>query len=429
MRQMPLFPPPVDPVTGKRCKNHGQQKYVVVSIIGEIALLRRWWSSPSSGSFAPLDDLIDAEHETVTVGVREMLAKLNNGHRGFAEVASNLLRTAQIRVSGEQVRLLIEADGRRVLRQQKDGTLTPVFQASDCKIPADAVADPTAPPRTLAGALGAKPVTRIYVGTDGVMVPVIKEDEKVLRRKKVLQKRQKSGKKCRPLRPRKAGWTGNYREFKVVEFHDETGKFTHQILTADKRTATGIHIRRHALRLNFAQADERICNVDGANWIPTQLEANATSLKLDGVGLDYWHFAEHIHSCRRAVYGPESPAGKTWAETLAECFMVKGFEAGWESLIAWRMTLKRGKKRQAADELMNYTSVRREMINYPQFRQYGWQIGSGPTEARCKTTTYRLKAPGCRWDIRNAEAVAALTTLFDSGQWEKYWQLRTTLVT
>jgi len=279
----------------------------------------------------------------------------------------------------------------------------------------------------IAGALGAQPVTRIYVGTDGVMVPVIHEDEKVLRRANELKKRQKSGKKCRPLRPRKPGWTGDYREFKVVEFHDETGKFTHQILTADKRTATGIHIRRHALRLNFKQADERICNVDGATWIQTQLNASATSLKLDGVGLDYWHFAENIHQCRRAVFGPNSEAGKTWAETLAECFKVKGFEPAWELLRAWRMTLKRGKKRQAADQPINSTSERRELINYPEFRKQGWQIGSGPTEARCKTTTYRLKAPGCRWDVRNAEAVAALTTLFDSGQWEKYWQLHTTL--
>lgn len=419
----------MDPATGKRCKNHGTQKYVVVSIIGEIALLRRWWSCPSSGSFAPLDELIDAEHQTVTVGVREMLARLNNGQRGFDAVASNLQRTALIRVSGEQVRLLVEAEGRRVLRHQQAGTLTPAFQASDCQIPQDATADPAAPPRTLAGALGTQPITRIYVGTDGVMVPVITEAEKVLRRTKVLKKRQQSGKKCRPLRPRRRGWTGPYREFKVVEFHDETGKFTHQILTADKRTATGIHLRRHALRLNFLQADERISNVDGASWIRTQLEASASSLKLDGMGLDYWHFAENIHRCRRAVFGPESAAGKTWAETLAECFKVKGFETGWELLMAWRMTFKRGKKRQAADRLINYTSARREMISYPEFRQQGWQIGSGPTEARCKTTTYRLKAPGCRWDVRNAEAVAALTTLFDSGQWNKYWQLRTTLAT
>lgn len=427
MRRKPLFPPPVDPATGKRCKNHGRQNYTPVTILGDITLRRRWWSSESTGSFAPVDDLIDAEHESVTIGVREMVARMNNGHRSFEAVASNLQRTAQVTLGAEQVRLLVEAEGRRVLKQQEAGTLEPAFQASDCKIPVDALPAPDAPPRNLSGALGQKPVTRIYVGTDGVMVPVIAEAEKVLRRKKVLMKRQKSGKRCRPLRPRRKGWTGPYREFKVVEFHDETGQFTHQILSADSRKKIGIHIRRQALKLNVAKADERVANVDGASWIPTQLEAGVSGLKLDGLGLDFWHFAENIHRCRRSVFGPESAEGKTWAEELGKCFQEQGFEPGWERLLAWRGTLKSPAKRKAADRLINYTSERREMISYPEFRKWGWQIGSGPTESRCKTTTYRLKAPGCRWDIRNAEAVAALTTLWDSGQWEKYWQLHTQL--
>ena len=52
----------------------------------------------------------------------------------------------------------------------------------------------------------------------------------------------------------------------------------------------------------------------------------------------------------------------------------------------------RGRNRKtAAGKLMNYISERRDMINYPEFQAKGWQIGSGPTEARCKTTTSRLK--------------------------------------
>jgi hypothetical protein len=391
----------------------------VVTVNGEVTLRRRWWSSSSTGSFAPADALIDTQHATVTVGVREMSARLNNGQRGFNAVAENLARTAQVILSAEQVRLLVEEDGREVLRQQRNGTLSPAFQASDCRIPADAQATVDARPRTLAAALGHKPITR--------MVPVISEVEKALRRKKVLEKRQKRGKKCRPLPARRRGATGPYREFKVVEFHDETGKYSHQMLSADKRKGIGVRIRHDALRLNFLKADERVCNVDGATWIRTQLEASTSSLKLDGFGLDFYHFAENVHRCRNSVFGPESKEGKTWADNLSVRFRDQGFEPGWEQLLAWRATLKSPQKRKAADRLINYISERREMINYPEFRKWGWQIGTGPTEARCKTTTYRLKAPGCRWDHRNAEAIAALTTLKDSGQWDKYWQLRTTL--
>jgi hypothetical protein len=62
-------------------------------------------------------------------------------------------------------------------------------------------------------------------------------------------------------------------------------------------------------------------------------------------------------------------------------------------------------KRAAADGLLNYVSERREMILYPEFTKNGWQIGSGPTEACCKTLTQRLKGFGMRWDADNSEAI------------------------
>ena len=38
------------------------------------------------------------------------------------------------------------------------------------------------------------------------------------------------------------------------------------------------------------------------------------------------------------------------------------------------------------------------MIRYPQSRAKDWDIGSGPTQALCKTTAARLKGSGMRWD-------------------------------
>ena len=51
------------------------------------------------------------------------------------------------------------------------------------------------------------------------------------------------------------------------------------------------------------------------------------------------------------------------------------------------------------------------MICYPAFLAKGWQIGSGPTEATCKTLTARLKGSGMRWDGDNAEAIMGLEAL------------------
>jgi hypothetical protein len=69
-----------------------------------------------------------------------------------------------------------------------------------------------------------------------------------------------------------------------------------------------------------------------------------------------------------------------------------------------------------------FLSERREMINDPDFQSQGWQIGSGPTEATCKTLTARVKDSRMRWDADNAEAVMAIEALTQSGQWDLYWQ-------
>ena len=108
-------------------------------------------------------------------------------------------------------------------------------------------------------------------------------------------------------------------------------------------------------------------------------------------------------------------------EDMPNTFKHDGYEAAWQQLLDWRAGLRRG-RRAAADRLLHYVSERRAMIRYPEFGAKGWQIGSGPTEATCKTLTARLKGSGMRWDADNAEAVMGLEALAQSGQWDRYWQ-------
>ena len=128
-----------------------------------------------------------------------------------------------------------------------------------------------------------------------------------------------------------------------------------------------------------------------------------------------------MHKSRRIIFGDDSDAGRTWAENLLHTLKHNGYEPAWEQLLTWRRALRSRTKKAEADRLINYIMERRAMINYPEFRKRGWQIGSGPTESRCKTSTARLKGRGRRWDMPNAEAVAALTTLRDSDQWNFFW--------
>jgi hypothetical protein len=115
------------------------------------------------------------------------------------------------------------------------------------------------------------------------------------------------------------------------------------------------------------------------------------------------------------------PEGKTWADDLMHVFKHEGYSAGWERILPWRTALRGTAKRKAADRLLHFISARRDMIRYPEFRERGWQIGSGPTESQCKLCTKRLKGYGRRWDRPNATAVAALDSLDRNGQWRQVW--------
>jgi hypothetical protein len=74
--------------------------------------------------------------------------------------------------------------------------------------------------------------------------------------------------------------------------------------------------------------------------------------------------------------------------------------------------------------MRDYVAERKPMIRYPEFHRRGWQIGSGPTESECKTTTQRVKGHGRRCDGNNAEATMALACLDDSRMWQTYWTTR-----
>jgi hypothetical protein len=98
-----------------------------------------------------------------------------------------------------------------------------------------------------------------------------------------------------------------------------------------------------------------------------------------------------------------------------------GYDSAWEQLVAWRSPLRSPSKRKEANRLLHYVAERKPMIHYPEFRRRGWQIGSGPTESECQTTTHRVKGRGRRWDGDNAEAMMALASLDDSRMWQTYW--------
>ncbi len=309
------------------------------------------------------------------------------------------------------LRQVVEAEGKAVRTAQQTGRLTIPWTAADCHLK-DAAGQPTGP-------------TRVYLGADGVKVPLVTDAEKVKRRTAVKQKRRRRGRKCRPLPKAKRGADGRYQEFKIVTYYDQEQEHRHVVATRGDHRVAGTIRRRDAGRIRLDQADAKVALVDGAPWIVNQIEG--PSLPVDEVGLDFSHLADNVHKTRRGVFGEDAAdardtPGQRWAAERWHPAKHEGYAALRDKLLAWQGTL-RGKKKQQAGRLLDYVTDRRPLIQYPEFLERGRPIGSGPTESMCRATTERIKGVGMRWEADNAEALMALEALDQSGEWKAYWTL------
>ena len=104
------------------------------------------------------------------------------------------------------------------------------------------------------------------------------------------------------------------------------------------------------------------------------------------------------------------------------------YERGGEALLAHLRTTPlpprtSAEVRAALRKLIGYCERNRHRTDYPAYRQKGWAIGSGPTEAGCKIIGERLKGSGMRWVEEGAATVAALRALDVSGSklWDGFW--------
>jgi hypothetical protein len=82
------------------------------------------------------------------------------------------------------------------------------------------------------------------------------------------------------------------------------------------------------------------------------------------------------------------------------------------------------RRAEALRKLVGYFENNRHRTDYPTYRQKGWDIGSGPTEAGCKIIGARLKGSGMRWVEDGAATVATLRALYVSGGklWDGFWE-------
>lgn len=385
-------------------QNKGLSSHSVLSANGRVDLSRRRWASPGGGSDCPLDRLLDITETTVTVGLRQLACQLGIAARSFARSVKNMADAAQVTISEEMLRVVVESEGKAVLAASASEQLEIDWSAGQCKA------------TTPAG----QETTRVYVSADGVLVPTTTAQEKHKRRATVLARRESMPREKRRKLPRlscvKKGSDQRYKQIYLTAIYDQEKEHRLVGLTRQDHQGLGKLLRREAARVHLLAAEERSGLVDGAVCLRRHMEG----LPLHAVVLDFHHLGEHVNDASRKTLGEKTQAGQQWSDQVLHTARHEGYEPFFAKLVDWRSG-QRGHKRKTADGLLNYVAERREMMDYAECERRGWDVGTGPMESMCGVTTDRIKGRGRRWDLDNAEAVMALEALHQSNLWDQYW--------
>lgn len=295
----------------------------------------------------------------------------------FADAANDLLkRFTGVRLSASTILRDTEAMGERLRAQQKDGRMVQPTQRE---------------PGWTAAREGAEPAA--YVGLDAFSVPM-----------------QGPG----------AG-KAEHRMLYTALLYTPDKKHTRYLVDFDLEPLAE-QVRSQARALGIAQVSDLIAITDGGNGLEEALQRNlATNLTTI---LDWYHAVEHVCDFAALRHAKDEAERQAWVEEAKGIL----YERGGEALLAHLQALElppgvSDEIREELRKLIGYFENNRHRMDYPTYREKGWDIGSGPTEAGCKIIGERLKGSGMRWVEDGAATVAALRALYVSGGklWDGFW--------
>lgn len=139
--------------------------------------------------------------------------------------------------------------------------------------------------------------------------------------------------------------------------------------------------------------------------------------------VDFFHAAEHLNTALAAAYGV---ATRETRRKFADLRHVLLEDPDGVAKVIRALTYLRDKfpgKKELSTEL-GYFRKRRALMRYADMRERGLPIGTGVTEAACKTlVTQRLKQSGMRWGQKGGQAILNLRGWAQSERFDHAWAL------
>jgi hypothetical protein len=142
--------------------------------------------------------------------------------------------------------------------------------------------------------------------------------------------------------------------------------------------------------------------------------------------LDYYHACLYITDMAEALFGKATKKAATWAAKMRRWLKNKnnGIFRVLHSAAALAARLEFTKaEHKDYHTAYNYLSNRMQLMDYAAYRRRGLAIGSGITEAACKTVfTQRFKQSGMKWSLEGGQVIVDLRVIYLSGLWSTVYE-------
>jgi hypothetical protein len=142
--------------------------------------------------------------------------------------------------------------------------------------------------------------------------------------------------------------------------------------------------------------------------------------------IDFYHASEYISKLADALFS-DARQGSSWARKM--CRWLKRKPRGIYRVLHSAAAMRRRRiimpaaKREQYRTAYAYLRKRMRWLNYVGYRQDHLPIGSGVTEAACKTVfTQRLKQSGMSWKEEGGQWITDLRVVHLSGVWSEVYQ-------
>jgi hypothetical protein len=162
-----------------------------------------------------------------------------------------------------------------------------------------------------------------------------------------------------------------------------------------------------AVQHDIPTAAEVVVTADGAEWI-WNLTADYFPDSIQIV--DWYHATQHLAQAATALHPTDPVTAQTWAHMRREALYLGQVEQITQPL-----------EQAALPEHARYFHTHTRRMQYQEFREQHYPIGSGTVESGIKQFKHRLTGPGMRWSRPGLERMVLLRAAVLSHTFDDAW--------